>query len=189
MAESGYKNSADFIDYLLRVNKGKQVDGVTLKEWMNVMREVAHELKKQGVNINQMARHIKAYPDLATATSFRFYEMVYKELDVVDMLQDIYGMDIRLKGKTISYALPYDLNKGGKTKAVRGSRLGKHFTVEGIEQYRIRMGYNEEKMQSVRYKMSIYDDFLEEYDYRKRMKGMQRTEQIQEAPKRKEYCR
>ncbi len=223
--------------------------------------------------------------------------------DVVDMLQDIYGMDIRLKGKTISYALPYDLNKGGKTKAVRGSRLGKHFTVEGIEQYlqdkerkrleyqrteleieesklsvddyfdweeqpkegksvyqafdeflereniqendddifyggvfrdfhkewqgigeetkeepvdytklslkeranllpmptedmmdefeqfRIRMGYNEEKMQSVRYKMSIYDDFLEEYDYRKKVKGVQRTEWIQKAPKRKEYCR
>lgn len=223
--------------------------------------------------------------------------------DVVDMLQEIYGMDIRLKGKTISYALPYDLNKGGKTKAVRGSRLGKHFTVEGIEQYlqekerkrleyqrteleieesklsvddyfdweeqptedksvyqafddflekeniqendedifyggvfqefhkewqgiqeepkeeavdytklslkeranllpmptenmmdefeqyRIRMGYNEEKMQSVRYKMSIYDDFLEEYDYRKKVKGVQRTERIQKTPKRKEYCR
>lgn len=52
-----------------------------------------------------------------------------------EMLGLIYGMDIRLKGKTISYALPYDLNKGGKTKAVRGSRLGKRFTVEGIEQY------------------------------------------------------
>ena len=40
-----------------------------------------------------------------------------------------------MKGKTISYALPYDLNKGGKTKAVRGSKLGKRFTVEGMEQY------------------------------------------------------
>ena len=91
MAESGYKNSADFIDYLLRVNKGKQVDGVTLKEWMDVMREVVHELKKQGVNINQMARHINAYPDLATATSFRFYEMVYKKLEnrVLQLLEKV----------------------------------------------------------------------------------------------------
>ena len=55
--------------------------------------------------------------------------------DVVDILKDVYGMDIRWKGKTISYALPYDLNKGGKTKAVRGSKLGKRFTVEGMEQY------------------------------------------------------
>ena len=29
MEESGYKSSSDFIEYLLRVNKGKQVDGVT----------------------------------------------------------------------------------------------------------------------------------------------------------------
>ena len=54
MADSGYKNSSDFMEYLLRVNKGKQVDGVTLKEFTDVMKEVAHELKKQGVNINQM---------------------------------------------------------------------------------------------------------------------------------------
>ncbi len=81
MAESGYRNSSDFMDYLLRVNKGKQVDGVTLKEFMDVMKEIAHELKKQGVNINQMARYINQYPDLATASSFRFYEMAYKELE------------------------------------------------------------------------------------------------------------
>ena len=29
MKESGYKTSADFIDYLLRVNKGRQIDGTT----------------------------------------------------------------------------------------------------------------------------------------------------------------
>ena len=227
--------------------------------------------------------------------------------DVVEMLEFIYGMDIRLKGKTISYALPYDLNKGGKTKAVRGSRLGKRFTVEGIEQYlrekerkrldyqrmereieeskltvddyfeweeqptedktvyqafdefmeranipendesvfyggafrdfhrewqglpekveepkeelidytkislkdrvdllppptdnvmdefeqyKIRMGYDAEKFQAVRYKMSVFDDFLEEYDYRKKVKGMQKTEQKPMIPKKKsDYCR
>ncbi len=29
-----------------------------------------------------------------------------------------------------------------------------------------RMGYTEEKMRSIRYKMSLYDEFMEEYDYR-----------------------
>lgn len=89
MVESGYKNSSDFIDYLLRVNKGKQVDGVTLKDFTDVMKDVAHELKKQGVNINQMARYINAYPDLATATSFRFYEQAYKNLEnrVLELLE------------------------------------------------------------------------------------------------------
>jgi len=46
MKESGYKTSADFIDYLLRGNKGRQIDGTTLKQFMEVMNEVCYELKK-----------------------------------------------------------------------------------------------------------------------------------------------
>lgn len=30
-----------------------------------------------------------------------------------------------------------------------------------------RMGYTEEKVRSIRYKMSLYDEFMKEYDYRK----------------------
>ena len=60
MKESGYKTSADFIDYLLWGNKGRQIDGTTLKQFMEVMNEVCYELKKQGVNINQLARNINA---------------------------------------------------------------------------------------------------------------------------------
>ena len=59
MKESGYKTSADFIDYLLRVNKGRQIDGTTLKQFMEVMNDVCYELKKQGVNINQLAKVMK----------------------------------------------------------------------------------------------------------------------------------
>ena len=44
-------------------------------------------------------------------------------------------MDIRLKGNTISYALPYHAGKTGKAQAVRGSKLGSRFTVAGIRQY------------------------------------------------------
>ena len=223
------------------------------------------------------------------------YECTKTVQDVVEMLGLIYGMNIRLKGKTISYALPYDLNKGGKPQAVRGSKLGKRFTVEGIEQYlqekerkrleyqrieseideskfrvddyseweeqsseeisvyqafdefmerenipendedvfyggafhefhkqwqgiekeevaeetdftklsmkeraellpvptndsleefeqyKKRMGYNKEALRSVRYKMQVYDDFLKEYDYRKKIKGMQGLEQKQKT--------
>lgn len=55
--------------------------------------------------------------------------------DVLEKLRDIYLMDIRLKGNTISYALPYYKNRGGKAQAVRGSRLGSRFTVAGIRKY------------------------------------------------------
>lgn len=91
MAESGYKSSSDFMDYLLRVNKGKQVDGVTLKDFTDVMKEVAHELKKQGVNINQMARYINSYFGLATEETFRNMEKVYKEVEdrVLELLEKV----------------------------------------------------------------------------------------------------
>ena len=35
-----------------------------------------------------------------------------------------------------------------------------------------RMGYTAEKMKSVRYKMDVYDKFIEEYQYRKKHCGM-----------------
>ena len=256
-----------------------------------------HQMKKRGKL--SFKDEIKTYIRLVMN-----YECTKTVQDVVEMLGLIYGMDIRLKGKTISYALPYDLNKGGKTKAVRGSKLGKRFTVEGIEQYlqekermrleyrrtereieeskltvddyfdweeppiedksvyqafdefmerenipendesvfyggafqdfhrdwqgipeekkeelidyakipmkdrahllppptdntmeefekyKVRMGYNEGQLKSVRYRMSVYDDFLQEYDYRKKVKGVQRTEQKQKAAKKKrDYSR
>lgn len=256
-----------------------------------------HQMKKRGKL--SFKDEIKTYIRLVMN-----YECTKTVQDVVEMLGLIYGMDIRLKGKTISYALPYDLNKGGKTKAVRGSKLGKRFTVEGIEQYlqekermrleyqrtereieeskfavedysdwedqstedksvyqafdefmerenipendesvfyggvfqdfhrewqgipdeekeeaidyakipmkdrahllppptdntmeefekyKVRMGYNEGQLKSVRYRMSVYDDFLKEYDYRKKVKGVQRTEQKQKTVKKKrDYCR
>lgn len=258
-----------------------------------------HQMRKRGKL--SFKDEIKTYIRLVMN-----YECTKTVQDVVEMLQLIYGMDIRLKGKTISYALPYDLNKGEKTRAVRGSKLGKRFTVEGIEeylqekerkrleyqrieseieeskfrvedyseweeqpsedvsvyqafdefmekenipendedvfyggafhefhkqwqgieteaveeekevdytklsmkkraellpvpindsmeefeQYKKRMGYDKEALRSVRYKMQVYDDFLKEYDYRKKIKGMDRAIQKQKTVKKnRDYSR
>ena len=54
-------------------------------------------------------------------------------------------------------------------------------TMEEFEQYKVRMGYNEGELKSVRYRMSVYDDFLKEHEYRKKVKGVQRTEQKAES--------
>lgn len=57
-----------------------------------------------------------------------------------------------------------------------------------FEQYKIRMGYGKEKMKSIRYKMSVYDDFVKEYEYRKKIKGGQRSVQ-RPAKKNRDYSR
>ena len=94
MADSGYKNSSDFMEYLLRVNKGKQVDGVTLKEFTDVMKEVAHELKKQGVNINQIARAINI---MAKGGRYHesFPEILYEIMSISNRLDVI--LDVALE--------------------------------------------------------------------------------------------
>lgn len=38
--------------------------------------------------------------------------------------------------------------------------------------YRQRMGYTEEKMKGIRYKITAYDEFLKEYNYRKKHYGV-----------------
>ena len=84
--------------------------------------------------------------------------------DVVEMLKKIYLMDIRLKGNTISYALPYHAGKTGKAQAVRGSKLGSRFTVAGIRQY-----MQEKEQKQVEYRRTIQDieegkQYLDDYE-------------------------
>lgn len=42
-----------------------------------------------------------------------------------------------------------------------------------------RMGYTAEKMKSIRYKMTVYDEFRAEYDYRKRYRDVKITKTIE----------
>lgn len=84
--------------------------------------------------------------------------------DVVEMLEKIYLMDIRLKGNTISYALPYHAGKTGKAQAVRGSKLGSRFTVAGIREY-----MQEKEQKQVEYKRTMQDieeakQYLNDYE-------------------------
>lgn len=90
MMESGYKNSADFIDYLLRVNKGKQVDGVKLKDVMEALKDVIYELKKQGININQIARYVNS-SYFYGSEEFIEFEKAYKDLEkrILELLERV----------------------------------------------------------------------------------------------------
>lgn len=103
---------------------------------------------------------IKTYVRLAmNSTETRTLE------DVVEMLKKIYLMDIRLKGNTISYALPYHAGKSGKAQAVRGNKLGNRFTVAGIRQY-----MQEKEQKQVEYRRTIQDieeakQYLDDYEY------------------------
>ncbi len=44
-----------------------------------------------------------------------------------------------------------------------------------------RMGYTEEKMRSIRYKMSLFDEFSEKFNYRKKHYGVRETSRMVEV--------
>ncbi len=41
-----------------------------------------------------------------------------------------------------------------------------------LKEYQKRMGYDESKMKSMKYKMTVYNEFLKEYEYRKKHYGV-----------------
>ena len=52
-----------------------------------------------------------------------------------------------------------------------------------------RMGYTAEKMKSIRYKMTVYDEFLEEYQYRKKYYGVRDSSRRVTASEKKRGAR
>lgn len=102
---------------------------------------------------------IKAYVRLAmNSTETRTLE------DVVEMLKKIYLMDIRLKGNTISYALPYHAGKSGQAQAVRGSRLGSRYTVAGIRQYMQEKEQKQMEYRRIRQDIEEGKQYLDDYE-------------------------
>lgn len=56
--------------------------------------------------------------------------------------------------------------------------------VADIKEYLKRMGYDESKMKSMKYKMTVYDEFLRKYEYRKKHCGV--NENIQKKQRDRE---
>lgn len=78
---SGYGSNADFIDYLLRINEGKQIPGITLKEVRDLLIELSTELKKQGVNINQIAKAVNSYGNMDMKQPLQYAEYRYQQIE------------------------------------------------------------------------------------------------------------
>ena len=78
---SGYKGNADFPNYLLDVYDGKRVDGVTLKDIRELLAQAVHEMKKQGVIINQIAYTVNIYPGVFSDIQFQATNVFLKKIE------------------------------------------------------------------------------------------------------------
>ena len=101
--------------------------------------------------------------------------------DVVEELRSIYRINIRLKGNTISYALPHRPGKGGKLQAVRGSKLGDKFTVAGITDYMEKKEMKRLEYERLDAEIEKANDSINDYDKWEEQVTAPNTTNIEEA--------
>ena len=102
--------------------------------------------------------------------------------DVVEDLKSIYRINVRLKGKTISYALPHRPGKGGKLQAVRGSKLGDKFTVAGITDYMEKKEMKRLEYERLDAEIEKANDSIKDYDKWEEQVTAPNSTNIQEDP-------
>lgn len=84
--------------------------------------------------------------------------------DVIQYVKDYFMMDVKLRGNTISYALPYRRKKNGEPVSVRGKRLGERFTVSGITEYLEHKEKKRIEYQRIEADIEHMKEFLRDYD-------------------------
>lgn len=84
--------------------------------------------------------------------------------DVIKYVKDYFMMDVKLRGNTISYALPYRRKKNGEPVSVRGKRLGERFTVSGITEYLEHKEKKRIEYQRIEADIEHMKEFLRDYD-------------------------
>ena len=84
--------------------------------------------------------------------------------DVIQYVKDYFMMDVKLRGNTISYALPYRRKKNGEPVSVRGKRLGERFTVSGITKCLEQKEKKRMEYQRIEADIEHMKEFLRDYD-------------------------
>ena len=84
--------------------------------------------------------------------------------DVIKYVKDYFMMDVKLRGNTITYALPYRRKKNGEPVSVRGKRLGERFTVSGIIEYLEHKEKKRIEYQRIEADIEHMKEFLRDYD-------------------------
>lgn len=84
--------------------------------------------------------------------------------DAIKYVKDYFMMDVKLRGNTISYALPYRRKKNGEPVSVRGKRLGERFTVSGITEYLEHKEKKRIEYQRIEADIEHMKEFLRDYD-------------------------
>ena len=166
LSGSAHKWKWDYMDYLEGI-KYRDIADVTLEETKEeiLSYEEFAELKVAEEEIQVQASEMVAIPvdtmdevqavvvsEDVDAESIEMEEAVSEVVE--DVAEVIEYTKLSIKERTALLPVPTDDYKAE------------------YDAYCQRMGYTTEKMKSIRYKMVVYDEFLEEYQYRKKYYGV-----------------
>ena len=182
----------EYMDYLEEI-RFKDVGGVTFqeaKEAILTYEEFAElkELEVKKKDSEQVVDDSNEYVDDYTVDTEIIEQPVIKA-DIVPkvepILEDVSTIpEEPIDGKTTEKDIepePVDFKQLSiKERAELLSKPTDDIMTE-FNAYCKRMGYTEEKMRSIRYKMALYDDFSEEFNYRKKHYGVRETSRIVEV--------
>ena len=181
----------EYMDYLEEI-RFKDVDGVTLqevKESILTYEEFA-EIKELEVKEKETEQVVDDSIEFVyeNTVETEIMEQPVIKADIVPkvepILEDISTIpEEPIDGKTIEKDIepgPVDFTKLLiKERAELLSEPTDDIMTE-FNAYCKRMGYTDEKVRSIRYKMALYDDFLDELNYRKKHYGVSEASRIEE---------
>lgn len=182
----------EYMDYLEAI-RFKDVDSVTLQEAKEAILtyEEFAEIKELEVNEKELEHVVDDSNEFVyeNTVETEIIEQPVIKADIVPKVEPILEdvstiLEEPIDGKTTEKDIepePVDFKQLSiKERAELLSKPTDDIMTE-FNAYCKRMGYTEEKMRSIRYKMALYDDFSEEFNYRKKHYGVRETSRIVEV--------
>lgn len=156
----------EYMDYL---------EEIRFKDLLNV---TLREAKEEILTYEEFAKLKKAVKEIQEQT----FEVFYRSVDAKDEIQTVVvseKADIKVpeieevvieKAEHVPEVIDYTKLSIEERASILQAPTDDYATE--YDAYCQRMGYTAEKMKSVRYKMDVYDEFIEEYQYRKMHCGL-----------------
>ena len=153
------------------------------KQYLDDYEEWREEAEKAGDSFYEAFDHFQADHDVSENDEEIFYGSVFQEFN-----EQWQGKSeaVSEKKSEVTKEEKVDFSKLSLEERAKLLPPPTSDQMAELKEYQKRMGYDESKMKSMKYKMKVYDEFLKEYEYRKKHYGVK--ESIQRKRRDREHC-
>jgi hypothetical protein len=190
------------IDYILKLYKKETDPGMMLLHW----KDFIYALRQR--RETEIARIVEHWPEEKSLedNNISFYEgfdQFCEKEDIREADEDIFygaafeefNREWQGEDDSIEEVLSFEEEAKDESPDYKKMPLAERVAIlpkptedvmEELRMYEKRMGYDKDTMRSMRYKMNVYDEFLEEYEARKKQWGTEKIENYKKIKERGE---